>query len=895
MNPNLPEPPKWALRFFRWYCRGDRQEELEGDLLEMFHNQLNTGKSRTKSNLLFWYNVIRCFRAYAWRREPSGDKFMSYSIFINSLKVIRRNFEHQRMFSLLNISGLAIGFAAVLLIVIYLHFETSFENFHSKSERIYRLTVHYTSPNGYDTHFARVDADWINNIPNEIPEVEHLIRFQNHEPRYVQIGEHKFRQENTFSTDGNVFDVFDFDLLSGDPKSALQLPYSVVISEDLAEKYFPNGNAMGEEIAITGYWSSEEKRYQVTGILKNLPANTHLQVDMLISFQNEEERSWWAYTYLLFQEGADLSYIQSKLEAMAIERYGSNALEGTDYVFQPLSDIHLHSDLAREIRSNGSIVYVGIFSIVAILILILVTVNFMNLSSAMFIARTKEISVRKVLGAARRQLIFYSLTESVLFSIIAAIIGGGLAFVLFPAFGEMTGIQNLLHPVALVLGLAACAIFTGLVAGAYRAVALSSASLVKSMRNLTSFSLAKTSSQFSLKRGLITLQFAISILLIASALIARDQFLYLNEKNLGLEREQVLALTNVPDEVKDKFKLFKDQLSGQPGIVGVTASLEVPSREIRDGGVVTTEGMEEGDENAPSMDIQVIDHDYLEVMGISLLAGETLPRSLTYLPVPEFSNGDGVSEYLFNKRRAYLLNETAMHAMGWESPEEAVGKRVDWSQGGYKLARGPVVGIVKDYHQETLKNKIDPTIFVFEPLWLRNFLVKVETDDMEATLELLEDNWNQLFPQYPFEYHFIDDLYAKLYQNERKQLQLLYLLSGLAMIIAFIGLFGLIVYSLKTRTREVAIRRVLGASFISVVKLISREYLLVLIAGGAVAIPLSYLFVSRWLESFAYRVEVSPMSYLITLGFIGLVLLITIVLQISRGVKANPADILKDE
>ncbi|WP_421892376.1 ABC transporter permease [Marinoscillum sp.] len=894
MNPNRPEPPKWALRFFRWYCRGDRQEELEGDLLEMFYASLNA-RNLTIANLLFWYNVMRCFRGYAWRKEVSEGRFWNYSIFINSLKVIRRNFKHHRLFSLLNISGLAIGFAAVLLIVIYLHFETSFENFHGKSERIYRLTVHYTSPNGYDTHFARVDADWINDIPNSIPEVEHLIRFQNQETRYVQIGEHKFRQENAFSTDGNVFDVFDFELLSGDPKSALRLPYSVVISEALAEKYFPDGNAMGEEIAITGFWSSEEKRYQVTGIMKSLPANTHLPVDMLLSFQNEEERSWWAYTYLLFQEGADLATVQSKLEAMAIKRYGSNALEGTDYVFQPLSDIHLHSDLAREIRANGSILYVRVFSIVAMLILILVTVNFMNLSSALFMTRAREIGVRKVLGAARRQLIFYSLTESVLFSLIAATIGGGLAFLLFPSFGEMIGVQNLLYPGTLVIGLAASAICTGLVAGVYPAVVLSSLNLVKSMRNITTFSLAKTSSQFNLKRGLITLQFAISILLIASALIARDQFLYLNEKNLGIEREQVLAMTDVPDEVKDKFKLFKDQLSGQAGIVGVTASLEVPSREIRDGGVVTSEGMEENDESAPSMDIQVIDHDYLEVMGISLAAGEPLPESLTYLPIPEFLNGDGVSEYLISQRRAYLLNETAMRAMGWESPEETLGKSIAWSQGEYKLARGPVVGVIKDYHQETLKNKIDPIVFVFEPLWLRNFLVKVETNHMESTLELIEDNWNQLFPQYPFEYHFVDDLYAKLYQNERKQLQLLYLLSGLAMVIAFIGLFGLIVYSLKTRTREVAIRRVLGASFISVVKLISREYLMVLIVSGAVAIPLSYFFISRWLEGFAYRVDVSPMSYMITLGFIGLILLSTIALQTLKGVKTNPADILKDE
>ncbi|MEQ8531920.1 MAG: FtsX-like permease family protein, partial [Imperialibacter sp.] len=375
-----------------------------------------------------------------------------------------------------------------------------------------------------------------------------------------------------------------------------------------------------------------------------------------------------------------------------------------------------------------------------------------------------------------------------------------------------------------------------------------------------------------------------------------QQFVFLNEKNLGMEKDQVIALPGVPDTVKDKFKLFKDKLEGQPGIKGVSACLEVPSREIRDGGTVTAEGIQENVDDAPSMDIQVIDHDFIDVMGMELLAGEPLPKSLAYEPLPQLTGANNdVEEYLLSKRRAYLLNETAMHAIGWQTPEEAIGKNVDWNQGTYKLAKGPVVGVVKDFHQETLKNKVDPIIMVFEPLWLRTFLVKLETNDVASTMSVIEGAWNELFPKYPFEYQFLDELYENLYKNERQQLQLLYLLSGLAITIAFIGLFGLIAYSLKTRVKELAIRKVMGANFTSLIRLIGKEYLMVMLAGAALAIPLSYFWVSKWLENFAYRIDISVMSYLITLAGICLLLMATVALQTIKTTGNNPADTLREE
>lgn len=888
-------PPKWATRMFRWYCRPDRLEELEGDLEESFYRSLYAGKPLWQARTHYWWNVIRCFRGYAYGRPASSNNYIFYPMLTNYLKVIVRNFRKQWFYSVLNISGLAIGVAAFLLIAIYVHFETSFDQFHPRSEDIYRLTVHYSSPSGYNTHFARVDQDWTKDIPKEIPEVQKLIRFQNHTPKYIRIGQEKFRHDYAFSTDKDVFEMFGFTLLEGDPNTALEAPLSVVISEKLAQKYFPGTEALGKEVFVTGYWTPEETVHKVTGVMKDLPLNTHLPVDMLFSFRNEQERSWWAYTYLRFQPGADPAAVSRKIDAMAVKVNGENALDGTEFVLQPLTGIHLHSNLAREIIPNGSFTYVRIFAAVGVFILALVVINFMNLSGAMSMARAREMGMRRILGAARRQIVVYSLTESLLCSLIAALAGLVTAILFLPTLHAVTGAQNLMLPLYLAALVAGLAVLTGLLGGLYPAVVISGfrpAHIIKSGKPLPTL---KHGRVFSVKQMLLSLQFAISILLIGSALVARKQFIFMNEKNLGLEKEQVVAIAGVPDTVKDKFKLFKDRLEDRPGIKGVSACLEVPSREIRDGGRVTAEGIQENADDAPSADIQVIDHDFPELMGLQYLAGESIPESLTYEPLPVFEFNGDVETYLAEKRRAYIINETALYTIGWKSPEEAIGKDIQFNVGSYQLQKGPVVGVVKDFHQETLKNKVDPVIMTFEPLWLRTFLVKLETENISESLQAVEAAWNELFPLYPFEYSFLDELYGRLYENEQRQLQLLYGLSGLAVIIAFTGLFGLVAYSLKTRVKEIAIRKVLGAGLPALVRLVSREYLLIMLVGAVAAIPLSCFWVGKWLENFAYRIDIAAGSYVITMAGIGLLLLVTVALHTLRSGAANPAETLREE
>ncbi len=819
----------------------------------------------------------------------------------NYIRIAYRGFHKNRIYNLLNLAGLTTGFAAFLFIALYLVHETGFDRFHTKADNIYRLTVHFTSGTGYDTHFARVNADWTKTIPDEIPEVKQLIRFQNNEPKYVRIGEEKFRPDHAYSTDAAVFQVFDFNLLKGDPKTALQEPYSVVLTRSLAQKYFGREDVLGQELVITRYWSADEETYKVTGILEDPPSNTHLPVQMLTSFRNEADRSWWAYTYLLVNDNTDPAALKEKIEDLMAKNEGAQSRQGTEYVLQPLNRIHLHSDLAREIKTNGNILFVKVFSGAAVFILLIVMINFMNLSSVIAIGRAKETGLRKMLGARKNQLVAHALVESVLLSLSAALLACGVVYALLPFIKNAVAMETVLPFRTVAPGMGALALFTGILSGFYPAFILTSLSPLHVMKTGKSLSLAKSGHGFGFRKMLVTGQFTLCMLLIGSAIVARNQFRYLNEKNLGLKKEQVLALTAMPGTATEKFKLFKDELekkAGPPrsGISGVSACLEVPSREIRDGGSVEYEGMAGTKDDAPYMDIQAIDHDFIDVMGLELLAGERLPKSLGYEPLPDLTAPEAIQEYFSGRRRAYIINETAMRKMGWTDPQEAIGSKIKWSQsGGYALQDGPVTGVVKDFHQETLRNTIDPVVMVFEPLWLRTFLVKLSTDRISESIAAVNETWNRLFPQYPFEYTFVDELYEKLYKSERQQLQLLYALSGLAMIIALLGLFGLVAYSLKTRAREIAIRKIFGADFLRITGMLGKEYVAVVALASAVAIPLSYYFVSMWLESYAYRIVVSWTYYLAAVAVILLIPAATIVYHTLKGISVNPVESLRED
>lgn len=813
----------------------------------------------------------------------------------NYLKIIARSFSRNRSFAILNLLGLSVGFAVFVFAAVYVYFETHFESFHHNASRIYRATYQYSPPGDYQTHWARVPFDYINELPKEIPGVKTLIRFQNHARKYVRIGEDKFRPANTYVTDKEVFDVFDFKLVAGNPDRALAEPHSVVISQSLAEKYFGNQNPIGKEVFVIGDLDSAETLHHVTGVMKDLPANTHLPVDMLISFRDNSERSGWAYTYILLDPSAKISDIQQKMPAFVKKYSDEQSAKSDAIIFQPLHSIHLESNLAREIIPNGKLFYVRVVGIAGMLILIVAAINFMNLSSAMALGRAKEVGMRKVMGASRWQLVQYLMTESVVNYIVALAIGAGGAYLMFPWFQSFITIQFLPDIRWFAAAMTIVAVILGVISAVYPVALLTTlkpAVVLKTTKALTVFGKERP---LSLKRIMLAFQFAIAILLIGSAIIAYNQFEYVLHKNLGMQGEQVVAIPGVPDQVKDKFETFRNRLSGQAGIAGVSACMEVPSREIRDAGPVLVEGVNSDPAKAPIMDIQIVDRDFASLLGLQFVAGGNFQQGRDSQPLPDLSGSLTIQDYLLNQDREYLINETAMRQLGWASADDAVGQRISWSIGNLALSPGPIRGVIRDYHQESLKNKVDPIVMVREPVWLRTFLIKVETKNVAASLEKISDTWNELFPSYPMEYDFLDDLYNNLYKGERVQVQLLFIFSGLAILIAFIGLLGLVAYALKTRTKEIAVRKVLGAGINDLVRLMSREYVMLLLIGGAVAIPVSIYSVNEWLSAFAYRVDVSPLSYVIAILSIVVLLVVTVGLQTQRAARANPAETLRDE
>jgi len=361
-----------------------------------------------------------------------------------------------------------------------------------------------------------------------------------------------------------------------------------------------------------------------------------------------------------------------------------------------------------------------------------------------------------------------------------------------------------------------------------------------------------------------------------------------------MQTEQVLAIPAVPNPVTDKYPLFREQAQKVQGVKSVSACMEVPSREIRDVGPTLVVGGNQDPEKAPMLDMQVISPDFFETMGINLLAGEDRSGNFIFKGPPEFSEDFGPAQYFAEQERNYLINEEAMRQLGWQTPEEAIGQQISWSIGGFNLKAGPITGIVEDVHQETLKNKVDPTIMVVEPIWLRTFLLKIETEDVSNTVAGIQSSWNDLFPTYPFEYQFVDELYNKLYQQERTQLSLLIYLSLIAILIAFLGLFSLVAYSLQSRMKEIAIRKITGAEFSDLVLLIGKEYLITLALGSIIAIPISYWGLQNWLENFAYQTNMSLWPYLFSILALVALVLSTVGIQIFLNNERNPAEILRE-
>jgi len=818
----------------------------------------------------------------------------------NYLKTALRNLKKHKGFSFINIFGLAVGMAVSMLILLYLRFELSYDKYHKNADLIYRVTQRFDTPTGYRPHFARCPDAWVNNLPDEFPEVKKLIRFQYQPQVDLRINDEKVKTYRWFTTDKEVFDVFSFPLVHGSSATALTEPHSVVLTESTALKYFGFVDVIGKEILLYGQRPGTSQPYKITGIMQNLPPNSHFQIDFLASYPNAEARQGWAWVYILLKQGADPSLLEEKFPSFIEKTAGASTAETTFLHLQALTDIHLKSHLDREIESNGDIRTITIFSVVAVLIMLIACFNFMNLSTARSMKRAKEIGIRKVLGAYRGQLILYFLNESLLYSLIAFIIALLIVIFVFPFFNPILEKKMELGSIFdgwLLFGFLGLCLFTGLFSGSYPSFVLSSFHPVNALFGSNHPIRSSRRLSTDVRKVLVVLQFTMSIALIVCTLISRHQYSFLSNTNLGMNKKQMLTIRNISHEIRTKYPVLKKEFTEHPGIINVSASMDAPSRDILDAGHCRVEGLPH-DTNPPVLAVQSVDANFINFMEIEMTTGRdfTMTRSCE-LPVMGDPNEwlPTIQSYVLEKERTYLINESALKTFGWNDPREAIGKRIDWRNAAFQTKYGEIIGVVKDYHYASLRLQIRPLVLINEPMFFSCILVKLNTNNMTASLSHMKNVWDRLFPDLPFHYDFVDDLFSELYRTEQKQGRLLALFSTLTIFIAYLGLFGLTLFTAEQRTREIGIRKVMGASIPNILSLLFREFTKWILIAAVFASGLAYWAMTQWLQNYAYHITIDWWPFFTATVLALIIAILTVSYQSIKTATADPVDSLRYE
>ncbi|MGD8307475.1 MAG: ABC transporter permease, partial [Ignavibacteria bacterium] len=681
----------------------------------------------------------------------------------NYLKIVLRNVINQKIFSLINILGLAFGMTVCMLSIIFIRYELSYDTYHENADNIYRVTRKFNTPNGYNPHFARCPDAWVNSLPDEFPEIKTLIRFQWIPSVNLKIGEEKLRSTKWYVTDADVFDVFSFNMIEGNHSTALKEPRSVVVTKKTASLYFGNKNPIGKEIILISEADGEQIPYKITGVIDNLPVNSHFQIDFLVSYDNPEARQGWAWIYLLLQEGTNSTALEKKFPEF-VKKYGGE--EAAKYGFlhiQALTNIHLHSHLDREIEPTGDIQYIYIFSVIAFLVILIACFNFMNLSTARSVKRAKEIGIRKVLGAYRKELINYFLCESVFFSLLAFVVSSGITIIIFPFFSSLLGNSISVGDVfylPVLVGFFLLALLTGFFSGIYPAFVLSSFNPLTAFTKGNNLTRSKKQLNFTVRRVLVVLQFAMTVVLITFTLFCLYQFSFISNKKLGFEKDQVLAVTNVSRIDLLKYPVFKNQLESYSGIGGITACMDVPSRDILDQGFSVVEGVHSGDEST-ILALQSVDENFLDVMKIKLLAGKNFTGGSNNGEYEKTMDLTEMQTYTSEKEYTYIINESAVRKLGWTSPEEALGKKLQWTNAAFSLS-GRITGVVEDFNYASLHLQVRPLVLINEPIWFGNILVKISGEDVNSTINQISDVWDGIYEDSPMQYEFLDDMFAAL-------------------------------------------------------------------------------------------------------------------------------------
>ncbi|MFC1492924.1 ABC transporter permease [candidate division KSB1 bacterium] len=878
MNTNFKNPPELLRRVLAFLLR----VSVRNGALAEFDEAFSDKAERSGYFIAYlWY----AFQIIALLPEFFKDKlYWSFTMFNNYLKITIRNFMRQKGYSFINIAGLAIGMACCILIMLYVQDEMSYDKYNKNADRIYRITSDLEIRGGVQNIAL---APFVTGpvFTNELPEIESYTRIFGLGNPLVNYDGRTYEETNFFTVDSSFFSIFTHKFISGNPDDALDSPTSVVITEEVAERIFGSVDPLGETLTFNFPGNvGQLQDFQVTGVIEKVPANTHFHFDYLFpasampqniqSLMNTQWFSIQGYSYILLNKDADPSIVEEKIRGIYEEVAGERGRQvgiGWKFYLQNVTDIHLRSQLEGEIEPTSDILYVYVFSAIAIFILVIACINFMNLSTAKSANRAREVGMRKVFGAYKKNLIWQFLTESFLLSLMGILTAIILVVLLLPEFNSLTeknfSMNILLNP-GIILSLIGIVVFTGLFAGSYPAFFLSAFRPNAVLKGAVS----RGAKSGTFRKSLAIFQFSISIVLIVSTLLVIDQLNYMKNKDLGFDKEQILVVVVRDAAARQRYNTIKTEMKRNPDILEATFSSSVPGRGYNLF-LFLPEGRSQSE--AETMNVINVDFDFLKTYGIEIAHGRDYSR--------DFSTDTST---------AFLMNEKAAEKLGWG--KDAVGK-------GFAPAGAPdfpskIIGVFRDYHHRSLKQIIEPLVLNYQPRAGRFLSMKVNTENIDETIEFVREKWKDIDPNRELDYFFMDESFDAQYRFEETLSEIFSYFAFLAILIACLGLFGLASFTAEQRTKEIGIRKVLGASTDTLVINLSREFIKWVLIANIIGLPIAYLLMNRyWLSNFAFKITPGISTFAIAFLASVVIALLTVSFQAVKAAVANPVKSLRHE
>jgi putative ABC transport system permease protein len=880
------QPPQWIDRVIDTLAPPELAEEIRGDLYESFKHDL-TGQSHRRANRNYIFNGIGfLFRRFFWRSSRITQS-NSFSMINNYFLIAWRHLLKNKMFYVINIFGLSVGLACALLIGSYIYSELTYDTYPENAENIYRVEVRALG-NGNWVEYSNVDYGVGSGMADAYPEIVSFTRISRGYAPYLHYNDIVSKEENIALVDSVFLDFFSLPLLSGNSKTALAEPNQIVVSAAFAKKYFGDDDPMDKILTV-----GTNTAFKVTGVFDKIPDRSHFHFDALLSqstvFRTPRE-SWsniGIFTYLQLSDGADAKALENKfpdlvkkhvvpeIQAdMGVSREEAEKAVNT-FVFslRPLRDIHLGSHTSNELGANGDIKYVYILGALAMFILLLACVNFINLSTATSTKRAREVGVRKVMGSIKSQLVWQFLTESLLLAFCAMLFAYGIVAAVLPMFGELTG-----KPIGIsffisgstILIVVAATFLVGLISGIYPSIFLSSFNTVRVLKGATAPGAGKRD---HLRSGLVVFQFAVSSALIVATLVVYEQLGYMQNKDLGYSKDQVLVIKDTR-LLRANEKIFRDQVAGDSRVISASISAHMPGEANLDGTQAFAKE-QRAKENGSEIHIDIfrVDYDYLATLGISVAYGRNFSRDFP------------------SDSAAVVINQTAAYELGW-TPETAIDKVLVRS--GREEYR--VVGVVNDFNYASPRQRVGPLVMMLR--YNRgSILVKLQATDIQSFLVDAKTKWDQLAASdnaVPFSYTFLDEKFDALYVDEERTGRIFTAFASIAIVIAGLGLFGLSTFSAEQRVREIGIRKVLGASAQQVLLMLSKQFMLLVLMAFLIATPLVTWGMNQWLEDFAYRVEIRWWIFVVAAMISFAIAFVSMSVQAVKAAVANPVATLRD-